>query len=307
MEHLCIRGYTISLQQLHWRRREPIASRSKRPSSASIVCNALSPLLKSIDLDSYRVVHKNSFSHRNLKTYVVAVIAPGSRQCQAAEQELAVLASSLQDQPYVVLATLNAMESREHLAFCTSTLQVKSYPTILLYPEGSPGMLRYKGDKVTASGLVDALNGSFKATGNQRRVKLQMMESTGGREERGSTVRSIESDRRIVAEAASRLRDETGSYWSPGKLFFWSFVALFGISAFVWDRWIGEWWEMKQLAERQAKRRAGQQFDEETTEQDLMTLSYLDAKVAISKTLVQSTGEETKESGLSSNSKPGPA
>jgi hypothetical protein len=268
-------------------------------SSSRLVSQAA---VKSIDISSYRLMHKNSFSHRNHKTYIIAVVSPGSSQCLEAEEELAKLANSLKDESHIVLATLNALESSEHFSFCTSTLQVKAYPTILLYPEGSPGMLRFKGKEVTARGLVDALNGSFKATGNNRRVKLEAPLDVS-QDEQGSTVRLISTDRQAISEAASRLKESTSSYWTSGKALFWSFVLIFGVSAFVWDRWLGDWWELRQLAERQAKRRAGQEYDDDTTEQDLMNLTYLDANKAIRETLEQQQqGERQRSEGTGQTS-----
>ena len=264
--------------------RRLIASRASRSS-----IEQAEPAVKSIDLDSYRLMHESSFSHRNLKTYMVAVIVPGSSQCRAAEEEFSRLANGLRHEQHIVLATMNALESREHFSFCTSTLQIKSYPAVLLYPEGSPGMLRYKGSEVTVHGLVDALNGSFRATGNHRQVELEIPNSQGS-DSNVSTVRSIENDRKAIGDTAMRLKGETSSYWIPGKALFWSFVLLFGLSSFVWDRWLGDWWALRQLSERQVKRKAGEQFDEDTNEEDILQLSYLDANRSISETLEKKEG-----------------
>ena len=247
--------------------------------------------VKQLDLSSYRIMHKDSFSHRNLKTYIVAVHVTGSRACLAAEEEMAKLANGLRNEPQIVCASLNALESREHFSFCTSVLHVKSYPTILLYPEGSPGLLRYGGDEVTAKGLVEALNGSFRATGNSRRVTLDLEESAQGSR---LLTRSIESERMSMAEAAASLKSEASSYWSPGKSLFWGFVLFFAISSFVWDQWLEDWVAMRQLEARQKARKMGKDFDEATTEEDLMNMTYLDANRVILKKL-QRGGQEDPE------------
>lgn len=55
------------------------------------------------------------------------------------------LASGLSHEPRVVVARLNALGSSEAFMFSTGALEVKQYPTIFLYPEGSPGYMRFTG------------------------------------------------------------------------------------------------------------------------------------------------------------------
>ena len=60
-------------------------------------------------------------------------------------QQVERLASGLSHQPRVVVARLNALGSSEAFMFSTGALEVKQYPTIFLYPEGSPGYMRFTG------------------------------------------------------------------------------------------------------------------------------------------------------------------
>lgn len=55
-----------------------------------LACCAVYPgtKVKTIELDSFRLMHRASFSHRNVRTYVVVVYVPGSIRCAEVEQEV---------------------------------------------------------------------------------------------------------------------------------------------------------------------------------------------------------------------------
>ncbi len=44
--------------------------------------------VQTIELDSFRLMHRASFSHRNMCTYIVIVYVPGSTRCAAIENEV---------------------------------------------------------------------------------------------------------------------------------------------------------------------------------------------------------------------------
>jgi hypothetical protein len=77
-----------------------------------------------------------------------------------------------------MVGSLNALGSKDAFEFCTSVLEAKAYPTVYLYPEGSPGFMRFTGERVTADGMLSALNGARSRVFGKARQPLSLSSST---------------------------------------------------------------------------------------------------------------------------------
>ncbi|KAG1659042.1 hypothetical protein FOA52_010882 [Chlamydomonas sp. UWO 241] len=255
--------------------------------------------VRAIEVDSFRLLHRASFAHRNVRTYVVVVYVPGSTTCADAEAEVERLASGLTHETRVLVGSINAIGSKDAFEFCTSVLEAKAYPTVYLYPEGSPGFMRFTGERVTAEGMLSALNGARSRVFGDARTPLSLSPPTAAAAY--ATAASPAPAAAATASGASSLRpsdvkrqqgdtrqrqvltqlDQAGAvYWArPGKTAFWGFVVVFGLAALWWDRWGEDWWAWWQLRDRQQRRAKGEVFDDDTTGEDLMQLSLMGARL----------------------------
>ncbi|KAF5835010.1 hypothetical protein DUNSADRAFT_8013 [Dunaliella salina] len=72
------------------------------------------------------------------------------------------LASGLSHEPSVVVSRLNVAAEGNKMSetsqFVGGVLGVQQLPTLLLYPEASPGVMRYQGKRLTAEAILDSLN-----------------------------------------------------------------------------------------------------------------------------------------------------
>ena len=55
------------------------------------------------------------------------------------------LARGLSHDRRIMVAKLDALHSTEAFTFCSSVLEVRQFPTIFMYPEGTPGCMRFTG------------------------------------------------------------------------------------------------------------------------------------------------------------------
>jgi thioredoxin-like negative regulator of GroEL len=96
-------------------------------------------------VDQLQTLQRRSFGHRNLRTYVVVVADPRSAACRAVENSIEQLASGLVHERAVVVMALDTADPAA-AQFAARILSIGSLPAVLVYPEGAPGFLAYKGE-----------------------------------------------------------------------------------------------------------------------------------------------------------------
>ncbi|GAX83973.1 hypothetical protein CEUSTIGMA_g11397.t1 [Chlamydomonas eustigma] len=244
--------------------------------------------VQAIDLPSFRLMHRASFSHRNWRSYVVVVYVPGSTKCAEIEYEVERLATGLMHEPNVVVTKLNALSSTDAFTFCNSVLETKKYPSILLYPEGSPGCMKFMGGDITAEGILSALNGCYKHVLGHRQalalmdvppkdLKVSMLSVEEVKEQRPQPLVLQDKELQQV-RVVQTLLEKNAEYWTGGKVLFWSFVVLFSVGSFIWDKWGEDWLDRRELLRRQQERKEGKVYDEETNAEDLLSLNLIGAQ-----------------------------
>lgn len=97
-------------------------------------------------LPQLQALQRRSFGHRNLRTYVVVVADARSPACQAIEAPVEALASGLRHERRAAVMAVDAADPSA-ASFAARILNVRRLPALLVYPEGAPGFLAYKGGR----------------------------------------------------------------------------------------------------------------------------------------------------------------
>ena len=128
----------------------------------------------SVGLPQMQALQRRSFGHRNLSTYIVVVADADSPACVAVESPIEALASGLAHERAFAVMHLDVRD-RAAAQFASRILHVGTLPAVLVYPEGAPGFLAYKGDPHTclwACVLLTRLQTGFAPHGLRRARKL---------------------------------------------------------------------------------------------------------------------------------------
>ncbi len=96
------------------------------------------------NVQQLQVLQRRSFGHRNLRTYFVVVADSRSTACQAVEASIEQLALGLGHEGGIAVMALDAADAAA-AQFAARILNVGSLPAVLVYPEGAPGFLAYRG------------------------------------------------------------------------------------------------------------------------------------------------------------------
>lgn len=236
--------------------------------------------------EQVQTLQRRSFGHRNLRTYVVVVYDAKSPACRAVEASVEALASGLAHERGA--ARVMALDASDPSAarFASRILHVGALPALLVYPEGSPGFLAYRGADMTAEGLLSAVNKArLRALPDARPFELRHavapLQRFGAVE--GATGSDVASGVGVGGVgffvSPTPLVAPRDGYWTGGKVALWSGMLLLSALMFAWDRGLDERWEAFQLARRVRARRRKQGGDgaggSDLGEDDLVSLLLL--------------------------------
>lgn len=110
------------------------------------------------------LLHRNSFVHRNPRTYLVVVYKPEEPICQSVEQEIEALAQAVATERRVAVLKFNVNDPQAS-EFAWRLLELRDLPAVLLYPEGVAGYAKLLDPShLTAQRLLAAIKHCYQRT-----------------------------------------------------------------------------------------------------------------------------------------------